>query len=204
MYTNHITVVQCSFLLLYSFLFVTCHTPPPPLSYECRSPDGSCILSCSNDNKLRLFNLPQSVLQPRDSDQTSVGSPEMVGLLCIPPYVPVVLQSVVCRQSNSIVLPVQHIQQAQVTVQGQSWEVMYHSQGDDDSGHPNQMNRALLMFSNCSHYFSGQKQLANNFQYRPDWLGRLYQSISCASQNTETSEFLFQCSGKQLVILGSG
>ena len=89
---------------------VTLH--PHHFSYECRSPDGSCILSCSNDNKLRLFNLPQSVLQPRDSDQTSVGSPEMVGFLCVPPHVPVVLQAVVCHQSSSVVLPVQYIQQA--------------------------------------------------------------------------------------------
>ena len=24
-----------------------------------RSPDGTCLLTCSNDNKLRLFNLPE-------------------------------------------------------------------------------------------------------------------------------------------------
>ena len=164
MYTNHITLSYSThfyYSISFSLWPVTLH--PHHFSYECRSPDGSCILSCSNDNKLRLFNLPQSVLQPRDSEQTSVGSPEMVGLLCIPPHVLVVLQSVVCCQSSSIVLPVQCMQQAQVTVQGQSWDEMYHSQGDDDSGHPNQMNHALLMFSNCSHYFSDRSNWQTTF-----------------------------------------
>lgn len=37
------------------------------------SPDGSCILACSNDNRLNLFNLPQEFLND-DSSQPNSGS----------------------------------------------------------------------------------------------------------------------------------
>ena len=75
---NYINTLHCPAMVeLLTFLFCL-------FSHKCRSPDGSCVLSCSNDNKLRLFNLPQSVLQPHQTDQTSDTGSEMVGILRIP------------------------------------------------------------------------------------------------------------------------
>lgn len=39
-----------------------------PLS---RAPDGSCLLTCSNDNKMRLFNLPTELYS-----NTALQTPE--------------------------------------------------------------------------------------------------------------------------------
>ena len=31
------------------------------LYFACRSPDGTCVLCCSNDNIMRLYNLPSQL-----------------------------------------------------------------------------------------------------------------------------------------------
>ena len=42
-----------------------------------RAPDGSCILTCSNDNKMRLFNLPAELCSPNKPNAQEL--PELVG-----------------------------------------------------------------------------------------------------------------------------
>ena len=60
--------------------------PPPPLSLPVpsllfRSPDGLCLLSCSNDNKLRLFNLPPEANTPEENTTGLATEPQ--SMVCV-------------------------------------------------------------------------------------------------------------------------
>ena len=48
------------------------------LLYIRRSPDGTCLLTCSDDNKMRLYNLPTELYSG-----VVEGLPEMVGTLAL-------------------------------------------------------------------------------------------------------------------------
>lgn len=46
----------------------------------CRAPDGSCLLTCNNDNKMRLYNLPTELSS--NSEKSSSDLFELVRKLC--------------------------------------------------------------------------------------------------------------------------
>ena len=46
----------------------------------CRAPDGSCLLSCSNDNIMRLYNLPGQLYSDPGSTE---DLPEMVCVIML-------------------------------------------------------------------------------------------------------------------------
>jgi hypothetical protein len=70
--------VYCMYTYMYVSIVQYSDTHCVYKNLYCRAPDGSCLLSCSNDNIMRLYNLPA----PLYSDPGSTEDlPEMVHIL---------------------------------------------------------------------------------------------------------------------------